>query len=59
MNASVIIANPEVKRMSSDELKKKVLNYRKDNEYLEKMTNNNAERQLLIQQGTSFLINSN
>ena len=59
MNASVIIANPEVKRMSSDELKKKVLNYRKDNEYLEKMINNNAERQLLIQQGTSFLINSN
>lgn len=59
MSVQLIIINPEVKKASSDELKEKVLNYRKDNEYLEEMINHNAEKQLLIKQGTKFLTTNN
>ena len=59
MSAQLIVTNPEVKKLSSDELKKKVLNYREDNAYLEKLVSDTAEKQLLIEQGTLFLSNIN
>ncbi len=59
MSLKLIITNPEAKKISSDELKLKVLNYRRDNEYLEAMVNHNAEKQLLIKQGALFLTNNN
>jgi len=51
MNIASIYPQDQIKRFSSDELRKKIQDYKKDNEYLAKMSAYNATRTQLIQDG--------
>ena len=51
MNIASISTQDEVKKLSSDELRKKIQDYKKDNEYLARMSVYNSTRTQLIQDG--------
>ncbi len=51
MNFTSITQQQEVKKCSSNELRKKVLDYRKNNEYLAKMTVYNENKSQMIRDG--------
>jgi hypothetical protein len=51
MNIAAITPQQEVRKFSSNDLKQKVMDYRKDNEYLAKMTAYNENKAQLIREG--------
>ncbi len=51
MNIAAISTKDQVKSLSSDELRKKIQDYKKDNEYLARMSAYNATRIQMIQDG--------
>ena len=51
MNIAAIAPQPEMKKLSSNDLKKKVMDYKRDNEYLAKMTSYNETKAQLIRKG--------
>ena len=53
MNASSITPQQVVKNSSSNELRQRVVDYKKDNEYLAKMTAYNQQKAQLIREGIS------
>jgi len=51
MNIASVTPQQEVRKFSSNDLKQKVMDYRKDNEYLAKMTAYNKNKAQLIREG--------
>ena len=51
MNIAAIAPQPEMRKLSSNDLKQKVMDYRRDNEYLAKMTAYNETKAQLIREG--------
>ncbi len=51
MATKVIALTTEVKKMSSNELKKRVEDHKRDNQYLQGLTNNYNNRLHIIQDG--------
>jgi|GEM_PF-3013083 len=51
MNIAAIAPQPEMRKLSSNDLKQKVMDHRKDNEYLARMTVYNENKAQLIREG--------
>ena len=51
MNIASIAPQPEMRKLSSNDLKQKVMDYKRDNEYLAKMTSYNETKAQLIREG--------
>ena len=53
MNIATIAPQTEVRKFTSNDLKQKVMDYKKDNEYLARMTAYNENKAQLIRSGVA------